>query len=306
MARREGEVFAFVGDGSYLMLNSELYSAVLAGDKLIVVALRQRRVRRHRPPAGRPGRRAVQQHARGRPAGPRRRLGRARALARLRRRRRWTAIAELEAAFARARAADGTTVIVIRDRTPRLDAGRRVLGGRRAGGERRARGPAARTRWSPGRGQAHGSARRLVSSSRTDPRRRVRVRAASAACTPSCSLAGFPGARWPPCTTPCRRLQRRSAPQLGAPVVGVSRRLLGGARRRRHRHLQQHGHPRRLLVGRPRRGKAIFCEKPISLDLEEVDRGLDAVEAAGVPLQSGSTAASTPAHRSVRDAVSPG
>jgi 3D-(3,5/4)-trihydroxycyclohexane-1,2-dione acylhydrolase (decyclizing) len=37
MARREGEVIAFVGDGSYLMLNSELYSATLAGDKLIVV-----------------------------------------------------------------------------------------------------------------------------------------------------------------------------------------------------------------------------------------------------------------------------
>jgi 3D-(3,5/4)-trihydroxycyclohexane-1,2-dione acylhydrolase (decyclizing) len=37
MARGEGEVIAFVGDGSYLMLNSELYSATLAGDKLIVV-----------------------------------------------------------------------------------------------------------------------------------------------------------------------------------------------------------------------------------------------------------------------------
>jgi len=37
MARRDGEVIAFAGDGSYLMLNSELYSANLAGDKLIVV-----------------------------------------------------------------------------------------------------------------------------------------------------------------------------------------------------------------------------------------------------------------------------
>jgi 3D-(3,5/4)-trihydroxycyclohexane-1,2-dione acylhydrolase (decyclizing) len=37
MARAEGEVIAFVGDGSYLMLNSELYSATLAGHKLIVV-----------------------------------------------------------------------------------------------------------------------------------------------------------------------------------------------------------------------------------------------------------------------------
>ena len=37
MGRAEGEVIAFVGDGSYLMLNSELYSATLAGHKLIVV-----------------------------------------------------------------------------------------------------------------------------------------------------------------------------------------------------------------------------------------------------------------------------
>jgi len=37
LARGEGEVIAFVGDGSYLMLNSELYSATLAGHKLIVI-----------------------------------------------------------------------------------------------------------------------------------------------------------------------------------------------------------------------------------------------------------------------------
>ncbi len=36
-ARERGDVIAFVGDGSYLMLNSELYSATLAGDKLIVI-----------------------------------------------------------------------------------------------------------------------------------------------------------------------------------------------------------------------------------------------------------------------------
>jgi 3D-(3,5/4)-trihydroxycyclohexane-1,2-dione acylhydrolase (decyclizing) len=37
LARRDGEVFCFAGDGSYLMLNSELYSSVLTGQKLIVV-----------------------------------------------------------------------------------------------------------------------------------------------------------------------------------------------------------------------------------------------------------------------------
>jgi 3D-(3,5/4)-trihydroxycyclohexane-1,2-dione acylhydrolase (decyclizing) len=37
MARKLGEVFAFVGDGSYLMLNSELLSSVITGRKLVVV-----------------------------------------------------------------------------------------------------------------------------------------------------------------------------------------------------------------------------------------------------------------------------
>jgi 3D-(3,5/4)-trihydroxycyclohexane-1,2-dione acylhydrolase (decyclizing) len=37
MARTRGEVFAFVGDGSYLMLNSELLGSVISGHKLIAV-----------------------------------------------------------------------------------------------------------------------------------------------------------------------------------------------------------------------------------------------------------------------------
>lgn len=37
MAMPEREVIAFVGDGSYLMMNSDLYSSVLSGHKLIVV-----------------------------------------------------------------------------------------------------------------------------------------------------------------------------------------------------------------------------------------------------------------------------
>jgi 3D-(3,5/4)-trihydroxycyclohexane-1,2-dione acylhydrolase (decyclizing) len=37
LARPEGDVFAFVGDGSYLMLNSDLYSTVLHGEKVIAV-----------------------------------------------------------------------------------------------------------------------------------------------------------------------------------------------------------------------------------------------------------------------------
>jgi 3D-(3,5/4)-trihydroxycyclohexane-1,2-dione acylhydrolase (decyclizing) len=37
IARPRGEVFSLVGDGSYLMLNSELYSSVIGGHKLTVV-----------------------------------------------------------------------------------------------------------------------------------------------------------------------------------------------------------------------------------------------------------------------------
>ena len=53
-------------------------------------------------------------------------------------------------------------------------------------------------------------------------------------------------------------------------------------------------------------GKAIFCEKPVSLDLAHLDRALAAVAAAGVPLQIGFNRRFDPAHRSVRDAVQRG
>jgi 3D-(3,5/4)-trihydroxycyclohexane-1,2-dione acylhydrolase (decyclizing) len=38
-ARSKGEVFALVGDGSYLMLNSDIYASVLSGKKFILVVL---------------------------------------------------------------------------------------------------------------------------------------------------------------------------------------------------------------------------------------------------------------------------
>ena len=58
-----------------------------------------------------------------------------------------------------------------------------------------------------------------------------------------------------------------------------------------------------LVIESARAGKAIFCEKPLSLDLAEVDRGLEAVEAAGVYLQVGFNRRFDPSHRAVRDAV---
>lgn len=37
MARKTGEVFSLVGDGSYLMMNSDIYASVLSGHKMILV-----------------------------------------------------------------------------------------------------------------------------------------------------------------------------------------------------------------------------------------------------------------------------
>jgi 3D-(3,5/4)-trihydroxycyclohexane-1,2-dione acylhydrolase (decyclizing) len=37
MAREQGEVFVMLGDGSYLMMNADIYSSVLSGHKMIVV-----------------------------------------------------------------------------------------------------------------------------------------------------------------------------------------------------------------------------------------------------------------------------
>ncbi len=61
-----------------------------------------------------------------------------------------------------------------------------------------------------------------------------------------------------------------------------------------------------VMVAAAAAGRAIFCEKPISLDLAEVDRGLAAVEAAGVPLHIGFNRRFDPSHKAVADAVASG
>jgi len=53
-------------------------------------------------------------------------------------------------------------------------------------------------------------------------------------------------------------------------------------------------------------GREIFCEKPISLDVAEVDRGLAAVERAGVGLMIGFNRRFDPSHKAVADAVRQG
>src|SRR4051812_11323920 len=54
-----------------------------------------------------------------------------------------------------------------------------------------------------------------------------------------------------------------------------------------------------LIVAAAQAGKAIFCEKPVSLDLATVDRALVAVDAAGVPFQIGFNRRFDPAHAAV-------
>ena len=61
-----------------------------------------------------------------------------------------------------------------------------------------------------------------------------------------------------------------------------------------------------LIVEAAAAGKAVFCEKPLSLELAEVDRALAAVEEAGVLFQVGFNRRFDPAHQSVRDAVASG
>jgi myo-inositol 2-dehydrogenase/D-chiro-inositol 1-dehydrogenase len=61
-----------------------------------------------------------------------------------------------------------------------------------------------------------------------------------------------------------------------------------------------------LIVAAARAGKAIFCEKPVSLQLAEVDRALAAVDEAGVPFQIGFNRRFDPAHAAVAAAVADG
>jgi myo-inositol 2-dehydrogenase / D-chiro-inositol 1-dehydrogenase len=61
-----------------------------------------------------------------------------------------------------------------------------------------------------------------------------------------------------------------------------------------------------LMVAAARAGKAIFCEKPISLDLAAVDAALAVVSSAGVPFQIGFNRRWDPSHASVAAAVGNG
>ena len=61
-----------------------------------------------------------------------------------------------------------------------------------------------------------------------------------------------------------------------------------------------------LVVRAAEAGKAVFCEKPVSLDLAELDRALAAVESAGIPFMVGFNRRFDPGHASVQEAVQAG
>lgn len=61
-----------------------------------------------------------------------------------------------------------------------------------------------------------------------------------------------------------------------------------------------------LLVAAAEAGVAVFCEKPVSLDLALTDRAIAAVDAAGVPVHLGFNRRYDPSHRAVRAAVADG
>jgi myo-inositol 2-dehydrogenase / D-chiro-inositol 1-dehydrogenase len=57
------------------------------------------------------------------------------------------------------------------------------------------------------------------------------------------------------------------------------------------------------VIAAARAGKAVFCEKPVSLELAEVDRALAAVAQAGVPFQIGFNQRFDPGYAAVPAAV---
>jgi myo-inositol 2-dehydrogenase/D-chiro-inositol 1-dehydrogenase len=61
-----------------------------------------------------------------------------------------------------------------------------------------------------------------------------------------------------------------------------------------------------LLIDAAAAGKPVFIEKPLSLDLGQVDRGIEAVRAAGIAVQVGFNRRFDPSHRLVHERVAAG
>ena len=92
------------------------------------------------------------------------------------------------------------------------------------------------------------------------------------------------------------------AQELGVPVVASVAELLGADVDAVAICSSADSHAE-YMIAAARAGKAIFCEKPVSLDLAELDAALQAVQQAGVPFQIGFNRRFDPAHASVAAAV---
>jgi myo-inositol 2-dehydrogenase/D-chiro-inositol 1-dehydrogenase len=95
------------------------------------------------------------------------------------------------------------------------------------------------------------------------------------------------------------------AAELGVPRAGSVEEILGGDLDAVAICSSADSHAE-LLIAAAHAGKAVFCEKPVSLDLEALDEALDAVQSAGVPFQIGFNRRFDAAHASVREAVRSG
>jgi len=91
--------------------------------------------------------------------------------------------------------------------------------------------------------------------------------------------------------------------QLGAAVSGDPEELIGGSGVDAIAICSSTDSHADLIVRAAAAEKAIFCEKPVSLELDELDRALAAIADAGVPFQVGFNRRFDPAHESVRAAV---
>ena len=161
--RPTGQVYSMVGDGSYLMMNSEIYASVLSGKKFILVVCdNEGYAVIERLQVGQGG--ASYNNMLKDSTGHGRRTCASTSRAHARSMGALTlevgSLAEFAEALQTARAADRTTVIVTQVRAERLDRGRRVLAGRRAGGQRAAAGR--RGAGADGRGPEGTAPRRLM------------------------------------------------------------------------------------------------------------------------------------------------
>jgi myo-inositol 2-dehydrogenase/D-chiro-inositol 1-dehydrogenase len=115
-----------------------------------------------------------------------------------------------------------------------------------------------------------------------------------------------PGAAVAAVHDPVSDAAREAAADLGVPVAATVEELLAAPDVDAVAICSSTDTHADLMIAAARAGKAIFCEKPVSLDLAAVDRAVEAVRAAGVPFQIGFNRRFDPAHQSVQAAVASG